>query len=109
MPLIGAPDPTVPAPRSERNRRLMWFGVAVGLHAALLLGFWLMPPLRLKWGPPPEDWVPVTSLPKPAQPTAPDAASAGGASAPTLPAPKKPAAAKAKLRAAAAASTPAPR
>ncbi len=65
MPLIGAPDPAAPAPRGERKRRVVWFGVAVGLHAALLLGIWLMPPLRLKWSPSPEDWVQVVSLPKP--------------------------------------------
>ena len=66
MPLIGAPDPGLPMPRSERKRRVIWFAVAVALHAALLLGIWLMPPLRLKWSPSPEDWVQVVSLPKPA-------------------------------------------
>ena len=64
MPLIGAPDPAVPPPRSERKRRVVWFAVAVALHAALLLGIWLMPPLRLKWSPSPEDWVQVVSLPQ---------------------------------------------
>jgi hypothetical protein len=68
MPLIGAPDPGLPTPRSERKRRVIWFAVAVALHAALLLGIWLMPPLRLKWSPSPEDWVQVVSLPKPAVP-----------------------------------------
>ncbi len=41
----------------------MWFGVAVALHAALLLGIWLAPPLRLKWDPSPDAWVQVISLP----------------------------------------------
>jgi hypothetical protein len=83
MPLIGAPDTTLPAPRSERKRRLAWFGVAVGLHAALGLGFWLLPPLRLKWNPPAEDWVPVVSLPTPA--AAPMPAAAPVSTAPARP------------------------
>jgi hypothetical protein len=51
--------------RFRRKRLFKWFGVAVGLHAILLLVLWLTPPMRLKWGPPPEAWVQVTSLPKP--------------------------------------------
>jgi hypothetical protein len=51
--------------RFRRKKLLIWFGVAVALHTALLLVFFLTPPMRLKWNPPPEDWVPVVSLPKP--------------------------------------------
>ena len=51
--------------RFQRKKLIIWFGVAVALHAALLLAFFLTPPMRLKWSPPPEDWVPVVSLPKP--------------------------------------------
>ncbi len=77
MPLIGAPDPGVATPLSERKRRVVWFAVAVALHAALLLGIWLMPPLRLKWSPSPEDWVQVVSLPKKApEAVVPDATTA---------------------------------
>jgi len=89
MPLIGAPDPAQPAPRSERKRRMVWFGVAVGLHAALLLGYWLLPPLRLKWNPPPEDWVSVVSLPKPVEAPSPDAAATRASPTPTAPSARK--------------------
>ena len=58
--------------RLRRKRLFKWFGVAVALHAVLLLVLLLTPPMRLKWGPPPEDWVQVTSLPKP-EPVAPPA------------------------------------
>jgi len=51
--------------RFQRKKLFIWFGVAVALHAALLLAFFLTPPMRIKWTPPPEDWVPVVSLPKP--------------------------------------------
>jgi len=51
--------------RFQRKKLIIWFGVAVALHAALLLAFFLTPPMRLKWSPPPEDWVAVVSLPKP--------------------------------------------
>lgn len=54
--------------RFRRKKLLIWFGVAVALHTALLLVFFLTPPMRLKWNPPPEDWVPVVSLPKPVPP-----------------------------------------
>ncbi len=58
--------------RFRRKKLLIWFGVAVALHTALLLVFFLTPPMRIKWNPPAEDWVPVVSLPKPvpAQPPA---------------------------------------
>lgn len=49
--------------RMERKRLLLWFGVAVALHAALLLALWLTPPLRLKWGPPSDAWIQVSSVP----------------------------------------------
>jgi len=57
--------------RTERKRKLYWFAVAVGLHAALFVGWWLTPPLRLKWNPSPDQWVEITSLPvkPPANPT----------------------------------------
>jgi hypothetical protein len=51
--------------RFRRKKLLIWFGVAVALHTALLLVFFLTPSMRLKWNPPPQDWVPVVSLPKP--------------------------------------------
>jgi hypothetical protein len=51
--------------RFRRKRFLIWFGAAAALHAAVLLVFFLTPSMRLKWTPPPEDWVPVVSLPKP--------------------------------------------
>ena len=51
--------------RFQRKKLVIWFGVAAALHAALLLAFFLTPPMRIKWTPPPEDWVPVVSLPKP--------------------------------------------
>jgi hypothetical protein len=50
--------------RVERKRLVLWFGIAVALHAALLLGIWLMPSLRIKWEPSPDAWVQVTSLPQ---------------------------------------------
>jgi len=51
--------------RFRRKRLLIWFGVAAALHAAALLAFFLSPPMRIKWNPPPEAWVPVVYLPKP--------------------------------------------
>ncbi len=52
--------------RFRRKKLLIWFAVAVALHTVLLLVFFLTPPMRIKWNPPAEDWVPVVSLPKPA-------------------------------------------
>jgi hypothetical protein len=51
--------------RARRKKLVLWFGAAVALHTAILLAFFLTPKMRLKWSPPPEDWVPVVSLPKP--------------------------------------------
>lgn len=84
--------------RFRRQRLFKWFGVAVGLHAILLLFLWLTPPMRLKWGPPPEAWVQVTSLPKPepAVPPAPQTAPAGAPSKSSKSSPAKPFAAKPK-------------
>jgi hypothetical protein len=62
VPLFPTTDGSVKSRRFERKRLLLWFGIAVALHAALLLGFWLMPALRIKWEPSPDAWVPVTSL-----------------------------------------------
>jgi len=79
VPLFPTTDASVNNRRFERKRLLLWFGIAVAFHAALLLGFWLMPALRIKWEPSPDAWVPVTSIPQvqpaPAAP-APDAVSA---------------------------------
>jgi hypothetical protein len=84
-PIFTNSDAGESAQRYRRKRLWMWFGVAVALHAALLLTLWLTPPLRLKWNPSPDAWVLVTSLSKPvplekdgsdAQKTAPDPATA---------------------------------
>src|ERR1700736_1603093 len=74
VPLFPTTDGSVKSRRFERKRLLLWFGIAVAFHAALLLGLWLMPALRLKGGPSPGAGVPVTPLPtaKP-PPPAPDA------------------------------------
>jgi hypothetical protein len=64
-PAVIAQEMRATAPRIERKRLLVWFSVAVGLHAALLIAIWLTPPLRLKWSPSPDAWVPVVSLPVP--------------------------------------------
>jgi hypothetical protein len=63
----------VSAQPQSRKRLLLWFGVAVALHAVLLLVIWLMPPLRIPWTPSPDAWVPVVSLPAPAPSVAPPA------------------------------------
>jgi hypothetical protein len=62
-PAFPTTDSAVGNQRAERRRLFLWFGVAVALHAALLLTLWLTPPLRLKWGPSADDWVQVISLP----------------------------------------------
>ncbi|HLZ96790.1 MAG TPA: hypothetical protein VKP66_02525 [Steroidobacteraceae bacterium] len=62
VPLFPTTDGTARNRRFERKRLLLWFGVAVAFHAVLLLGFWLMPALRIKWEPSPDAWVRVTSL-----------------------------------------------
>jgi hypothetical protein len=64
VPLFPTTDASVNNRRFERKRLLLWFGIAVAFHAALLLGFWLMPALRIKWEPSPDAWVPVTSIPQ---------------------------------------------
>ena len=48
--------------RLERRRLLRWVGVAVALHATLLLGIYLMPALRIKWEPSRDAWIPVWSM-----------------------------------------------
>ena len=63
MPIFPTSDSGAGNRRFERKRLWRWFGVAVALHAALLIGIWLTPSLRIKWEPSPEAWVPVTSLP----------------------------------------------
>ncbi|HEY3656944.1 MAG TPA: hypothetical protein VGL34_18380 [Steroidobacteraceae bacterium] len=64
VPLFPTSDASHKNRRVERKRLVFWFGLAVALHAALLLGLWLTPPLRLKWGPSSDAWVQVMSLPK---------------------------------------------
>jgi hypothetical protein len=71
VPLFPTTDGSAKSRRFERRRLVLWFGIAVALHAALLLGLWLMPALRIKWEPSPDAWVQVTSVPK-AQPAAPN-------------------------------------
>ena len=77
VPLFPTTDSSVGNRRFERKRLVLWFGIAVAFHAALLLGFWLMPALRIKWEPSPDAWVPVISVSN-AQPLppAPDAVKA---------------------------------
>ncbi len=62
MPSFPTSDGTAQNRRAERKRLILWFGVAMALHAALLLALWLTPPLRLKWAPPSDAWVQVTSV-----------------------------------------------
>ena len=62
VPLFPTTDGSVNNRRFERKRLLLWFGIAVAFHAALLLVFWLMPALRIKWEPSPDAWVQVTSV-----------------------------------------------
>ena len=77
VPLFPTTDGSARSRRFERKRLLLWFGIAVAFHAALLLGFWLMPALRIKWEPSPDAWVQVTSVPKaPPVPPAPEGATA---------------------------------
>ena len=77
VPLFPTTDGSVKSRRFERKRLLLWFGIAVAFHAALLLGLWLMPALRIKWEPSPDAWVQVISVPKvQPEPAAPVAAAA---------------------------------
>ena len=62
VPLFPTTDGSARSRRFERKRLLLWFGIAVAFHAALLLGLWLMPALRIKWEPSRDAWVPVTSI-----------------------------------------------
>jgi hypothetical protein len=76
--LFPTTDGSVKSRRFERKRLVLWFGIAVAFHAALLVGLWLMPALRIKWEPSPDAWVQVISVPK-AQPAppAPNSVTAG--------------------------------
>jgi hypothetical protein len=76
IPLFPTTDAAAKNRRFERKRLLAWFGIAVALHAALLIGIWLLPALRIKWEPSPDAWVQVTSLPKEQSPAAVAAAGA---------------------------------
>jgi hypothetical protein len=75
VPLFPTTDGSIKSRRFERKRLVLWFGLAVAFHAALLLGLWLMPALRIKWEPSPDAWVHVVSVPK-AQPVPPAPSSA---------------------------------
>jgi len=97
VPTFSSTEPETKTRRFERKRLVRWFAVAVALHAALFLGIWLTPPLRLKWSPDPEQWVSVTSLPIKA-PEAPPPLDAAKAT--------KPSPTKAKGRKAASAAEP---
>jgi hypothetical protein len=55
---------------SRRKRIVIGFSIAAALHAALVLGWWLSPPLRLKASYAPERWVQVLPVEKPAPPAA---------------------------------------
>jgi hypothetical protein len=57
VPAFQPPTLAPDAQRRERSRLLLWFGVALGLHAALLLALFLTPPLRLKASYAPDRWV----------------------------------------------------
>ncbi|MGA2187718.1 MAG: hypothetical protein ABSH33_04260 [Steroidobacteraceae bacterium] len=80
--IITAAARVAPKPR-DRRRLFAWFGVAVALHAALLLAIWLLPPLRIPWSPSPDAWVQVISLPQKAAPA--PVAEAGTAGKPIAP------------------------
>jgi hypothetical protein len=82
-PPFPTTDSAVGNQRAERRRLILWFGVAVAVHAVLLLALWLTPPLRLKWGPSSDSWVHVISLPS-KQPDAPRPEA--GAASKTVPA-----------------------
>lgn len=86
-PAIIASQPGVQLKRLSRKRLWVWLGVAVALHIAVFIVYWLTPPLRIPWSPAPEDWVPVVSLP----PTT-DATSAQTPQAPPAQTPEAPSA-----------------
>jgi hypothetical protein len=74
VPIFQGPELSPDAQRSERRRLVLWFGVAVALHAALLLALFLTPPLRLKASYAPDRWVhimPIPALSSPSPPIAP--------------------------------------
>ena len=62
IPEFPTSDASPEAQRRRRKRLLVWLAVAVALHAALFLGIWLSPTLRIKWEPSPDAWVHVTSV-----------------------------------------------
>lgn len=80
--VLGPPPSDEQSRLFTRRRGVIGFGVAVLLHAVLIMGWWLSPPLRLKAGYAPERWVPVLSLPKP-PPAPPSPAAVHPASAPS--------------------------
>jgi hypothetical protein len=71
VPNFQAPELPPDAQRRERRRLVLWFGVALGLHVALLLALFLTPPLRLKASYAPDRWVHIMPIPAVASPPAP--------------------------------------
>ena len=65
VPRFAMGDPVEHVQGPRRKRLWMWLGVAVALHVVLLMALLLTPPMRIKWSPSPDAWVPVTSIPKP--------------------------------------------
>ncbi len=62
-PVFPTTEDSPVAKRFERKRLYFWFGVAVLLHVALLLAFFLSPKLRLKASYSPDRWVQILSIP----------------------------------------------
>ena len=75
---LDLPPPTAKGRLFQRKRLLIGLGVVAALHLALILGWLLTPPLRLKAGIDPERWLPVVSIPR-SEATSPAAALAVGA------------------------------
>jgi hypothetical protein len=107
VPAFQSTEPPLKIRRFERKRLLRWFAVAVALHAALFLGIWLTPPLRLKWSPAPEQWVSIMPLPAkaPAAPIPPAVKETAKETQPSLTKAKRPKAKSAVERSAAPPST----
>lgn len=63
VPIFGTAELSRDARRGERRRLVLWFGVALGLHVALLLALFLTPPLRLKASYGADRWVHIMPIP----------------------------------------------
>jgi hypothetical protein len=61
-PVFPTSEDSLQTKRFRRKRLYFWFGVAVALHIALLLTFFLSPKLRLKAGYSPDRWVQIVPL-----------------------------------------------